>query len=472
MPEVLQPMSPMWWVKKLHARLEEQQREVEFFDAYYRGDHPLPWLAPQAQTEFRRVLLMTRSNYMGLVCDLTAERMQIEGFRLGADAEAADAETWRIWQANGLDSDSDQALLEALICGRAYMLVAPNPTDRATPQVWVEHPSQCVVAYEPGSNRRTRRAGLKVWADEWTGGLSATLWVDGWVYKYAAETKPGVPSMNLDWTERTVAGEAWPARNPLGVVPLIEVPNNPRLLSGGVSEIADVTDIQDRINKTIADRLITQDYGAFPQKWATAWPEADTLGVPTPPIDVGRNRMVTTDVAETRFGQWQAADMDPYSNAKREDVKDIGSRTRVPSQYLLGELTHVNGETLKASESGLISKVRQRMRTAGEPIEDVVRLFRAAAGLPDDGGESMETIWRDPEIRTEGERTDSVVKKLAAGIIDIRLAREDCGYSATTIKRMEDRTDLAAATDPILGAARALMLPAAPTNAPSAPTGG
>ena len=111
------------------------------------------------------------------------------------------------------------------------------------------------------------------------------------------------------------------------------------------------------------------------------------------------------------------------------------------------------------------------MRTAGEPIEDVVRLFRQAAELPDVGGESMETIWRDPEIRTEGERTDSVVKKLAAGIIDIHQAREDCGYSATTIERMNDRSAMADSMDPILGAARALALPAAPTNAPSAPAG-
>jgi hypothetical protein len=82
-------------------------------------------------------------------------------------------------------------------------------------------------------------------------------------------------------------------------------------------------------------------------------------GQPDPPIDVGRDRMVTTDVAETKFGQWDAAPLDPYSAAKREDVKDIASPTRTPAQYLLGEMSNVNGETLKASESGLISKVRQ-----------------------------------------------------------------------------------------------------------------
>jgi hypothetical protein len=197
-------------------------------------------------------------------------------------------------------------------------------------------------------------------------------------------------------------------------VPLIEVPNNPRLLTGGVSEIADVICIQDRVNKTLADRLMTQDYGAFPQKWAIGFPTEDEDGNPQR-VDVGRDRMVQSDLAETRFGQWESAPLDPYSAAKREDVKDIASRTRTPAQYLLGEMSNVNGETLKASESGLVSKVRQRHRTAGEGLEEISRLARKAAkiGGPD---EAMETIWRNPEFRTEGELTDSLVKMATIGV--------------------------------------------------------
>jgi hypothetical protein len=164
-------------------------------------------------------------------------------------------------------------------------------------------------------------------------------------------------------------------------VPLVEVANNPRMLTGGVSELADVVCVQDRINKTLADRLMTQDFGAFPQKWAIGFPETDSEGNANR-VDVGRDRMVTSDIAETKFGQFDTAPLDPYSAAKREDVKDIASRTRTPAQYLLGEMSNVNGETLKASESGLVSKVRQRNRTAGEGLEDAMRLARRAAGMP------------------------------------------------------------------------------------------
>lgn len=434
MPDAL---SPQWWVARLYKKLLEQRAQFDFFNDYYTGNHPLPWLAPQARDEFRRILQMTRSNYMGLVVDAMVERANVEGFRFGAEADP-DEDTWRIWQANHLDADSDMCWLESGIGGSSFLLAAPNPKDSATPFLWVEHPSQCVVEYEPGTNRRVRRAGLKVWDDDWTGEIHATLYlmVAGrlQLFKYRAKRPSNGTPTNVVWEQRTVQGEKWPADGQMDAVPLVEVPNNPRLLTGGVSELYDVTDIQDRINKTLADRLITQDYGAFPQKWAAAWPDEDEDGNPNT-IDIGRNRMVTTEVKETTFGQWDAAPLDPYSAAKREDVKDIASRTRTPSQYLLGEMSNVNGETLKASESGLVSKVRNRSRAWAEAVEEAVTLVRSLAGLSTPP--QLETIWTDPQYRTEGERTDAAVKRLQSGISSLRQAREDVGYTQTQIRQLE-----------------------------------
>lgn len=451
MPPPVTPLSPEWWLERLYKQLVDRRDEVEFYDDYYSGRHPLPWLAPQAREEFRRVLRMTRSNYMGLVCDAQVERITIEGFRF-ADQDVADRDTWRIFQANNLDSDSDVSILEAAITGHSYLLVAPNADDSSTPHIWVEHASQAVVEFQPGTNRRVRAAGLKVWDDDWTTELHATLYLPDQVYKFKApRPKSGNTPRSPRWAEREVGGEQPNGQriNPLGVVPLVEISNNPRLLTGGVSELYDLTDIQDRINKTIADRLITQDFGAFPQKWASGWPEEDLHGNPTPSIDVGRNRMVTTEVQEARFGQWEAAALDPYSFAKREDVKDIASRSRTPAQYLLGEMSNVNGETLKASESGLISKVRQRRRPIAEAYEETMRIARRAANLANPSDERMETMFANPEFRTEGELADATVKKLGAQIISVRQAREDLGYTAEQIRQMERDDAAVTAIDPV-----------------------
>lgn len=449
MPAPLTPLSPEWWLHRLYGQICARRDEVEFYSDYYSGDHPLPWVAPQARTEFRRIVQMTRSNYMGLVCDATAERLNVEGFRYGEGADA-DKDAWRIWQANNLDSDSDMAWLEALICGVSYFHVAPNADDVENPYIWVEHPLQAIVEPVPGTNRRQRAASLKVYDDDWTGEIHAVLQVgaDNQIYKFRAK-KPRAGQKRLNWEEREVAGEAVNGHraNPLGVVSMVEIPNNPRLLSGGRSELYDLTDIQDRVNKTLFDRLQTQEFGVDPQKWAKGFPEKDADGN-TNVIEFGRNRMVTSDVAETAFGNFAVAPLDPYSNAKREDVKDIASRSRTPAQYLLGEMSNVNGETLKASESGLISKVRERMRPFGEAAEETMRLARRAANLPAVDGARMETIWTNPQYRTEGELTDAVIKRRAARIISLRQSREDLGYTATQIQQLEN-DDKSEAMDPV-----------------------
>lgn len=446
------PLTALWWVKRLYKQLLEQRRCFELMDAYYRGEPPhLPWLPEQAQREFARLLKLTKSNYMGLVVDSMVERMQVEGFRVG-DTASADKPTWEIWQANNLDSGFDQVLLESAIGGRGFLLVAPNPARPARPFMWPEHPTQATVEYEPGTGRRVRAAGLKVWRDDWTGRTCATLYLPAEVYKFWTQPRPLEGEITEPrWEPRRVAGERWPAPNPLGEVPLVEIANNPRMLTGGVSEIADVVPIQDRISKTLADRLMTQDYGAFPQKWAIGFPDTDSEGNPTK-IDVGRNRMVTSDVAETKFGQFDAAPLDPYSAAKREDVKDIASRTRTPAQYLLGEMSNVNGETLKASESGLVSKVRQRFRTSGEGAEDAARLARKAGGIGG-GDEAMETIWRNPEFRTEGELVDALVKMSTLGVPQEALW-ERWGASQVEIGRWREMRERQDEQDPVAQLAR------------------
>ncbi len=104
-------------------------------------------------------------------------------------------------------------------------------------------------------------------------------------------------------------------------------------------------------------------------------------------------------------------------------------------------MSNVNGETLKASESGLVSKVRQRQRPFGEAAEEAMRVARVAAGLPASSGARMETIWRDPQYRTEGERTDAALKRYQGNVVPLRQTREDLGYSPTQIEAMEEADD-------------------------------
>lgn len=512
----LEVETPLWWIHRLWIQLCRRQELITFYEAYYTGQHPLPWLSPQAEEEFRSILAMSRSNYCGLVVDAQVERMIVEGFRIGQPSKRnrdrpleapinkdgasdpsplePDEETWRIWTANNMDSEFDKGLLEATINGWAYLLVAPNDDDPSTPLMYIEHPSQAIVEYVPGTNRQKIAAGLKVYDDDWTNTVHAVLYLPDGIYKWKQSrpttAMPNIPISDLEkrirlnelirpeWTQREVGKESWPAPNLVGEVTLYELQNNPRLLTGGRSELEDVTDVQDRINKTLADRIVTQDYGAFPQRWVSGWPATDASGTAQPQIETGRNRIVSTEVIDTKFGQWDAAPLDPYSAAKKEDVRDIASRTRTPAQYLLGDMSNVNGQTLKASESGLVAKVRQRCRNVDDPLERAMAMVRKMAGLPVAPGVSIETIWRNPEYRTEGEMVDALTKMATLGVPQEALWER---WGATPEERrrwkqmQDDAAQRAAETDPtaVLAARyRTLAGVSAQPNAPLPVAGG
>jgi hypothetical protein len=121
----------------------------------------------------------------------------------------------------------------------------------------------------------------------------------------------------------------------------------------------------------------------------------------------------------------------------------MAARTRTPAQYLLGKLSNVNGETLKATESGLVAKVRQRQRPLGEGEEEVARLALRAAGDTRDLSK-LEVIWHNPEFRTEGELVDALVKMSTLGVPREALW-ERWGASQTEIAQWRELADQQAA---------------------------
>ncbi len=436
------PGEPLWWLDRLWTELQDRQADVDMLRRYYAGDHPLPTVLEKARGAFSRLLRQARSNYAGLVVDATAERLAVDGVRIG-DAEVGDAEAWRIWQANGLDADADLLITETVKVGRGFVLIAPNPADATTPIVTAEDCTQAIVAYVPGS-RRQRAAGLKTWCDDCTGKLMATLFLPDAVYKFQAPKPSAGVGSKPKWTPRTVVGENWPAPNPLKTVPLVEMQNRPDLLGGCMSEMGDILDIQDRINKTLIDRLMAQEFSAFRQRWMTGYEiPRDEQGQPIEPFKAAVDRVWVIEDEGVQIGEFGATDITPYLSAVEADVKDMAARTRTPSQYLLGAMVNISGDALKAAESGLVSKVRQRQRPFGEAIEDAVRLYLQAAGDTRDLS-AMEVIWRNPEFRTEGELVDALIKMATLGVPHEALW-ERWGASQTEIAQWSAQRDQAAA---------------------------
>jgi hypothetical protein len=429
--------TPAWWVAKLDEELTARQTAISTYEAYYRGDHPLAFATPKFRSAFGSLLREFADNFCPLIVDSVEERLDITGFRMGAADDGADSDAWRIWQANALDLESQLAHREALVAGSGYVTVWAGE-DPLTPLVTVESASQVVVAYAPG-NRRTRLAAWKRWLED-DGYLYATLYLPTAILKFRSASKvSGTISagQTFRWVERP-GDPGMP--NPLGVVPVIELANNPRILGPGESELGKVIGLQNAINKLAMDLLVASEFVAYPQRFVTGLELGDDdNGNPVPPpFQMGQDRLLVARDPEVKFGAFPAADLSNYTRAIESLVQHIASQSRVPFHYFLingGQAP--SGESIRSAEAGLVAKVRRKQRAFGESWEEVMRLaFRVIGDDARAAAMDAETIWASPETRTYGELVDGTLKEASLGVPQ-RVLWEKLGYSPVEIARME-----------------------------------
>jgi hypothetical protein len=200
-------------------------------------------------------------------------------------------------------------------------------------------------------------------------------------------------------------------------VPVVPFRNRPRLLGGGRSEIGDVIDIQDRINKTLFDRMMAGEYASYRQRYSIGMEiPTDDSGRPKAPFEAAVDRLWMAEDPDVKFGEFSQTDLGPFIAAVESDIQHMAAISRTPPHYLLGQIINISGDALKAAESGLASKAKSRARHFGESWEKVIRLAFAVFEDPRAKVMDSQTIWADPETRTEGERVDALVKMASLGV--------------------------------------------------------
>ncbi len=266
--------------------------------------------------------------------------------------------------------------------------------------------------------------------------------------------------------------EPWPLPNPLGVVPVVPLPNRPRLsgrswsVTGvpvrldGRSEIAAVMSNQDAINKYRADALVASEFAAFRQRWAIGIdiPVDPETGRPIEPFKPAVDRLWTfprpdpedPNQAFPQVGEFAATDLLPYKLMIETEVGHISSICRIPYHFFLGQPQAIppSGESLKSSRG------RASCARSGASRSTWARAGRRSCACacwpwatPGASIRSAETIWRDPETQNEAVRTDAVLKQFQAGVIDLESAQEQLGYSPEQVRQMRERRQAARARD-------------------------
>lgn len=426
---------PQYWLNRLNIAIDARWWTLMHYDNYYEGRHNSMFQSRKYREEFGYLARGICVNFCGLVVDAERERLTVDGFRFGDDA--VNGRAWDIWQRSRMDARADIAITDALRFGVSYLMVAPGKPGKA--KITVESPLDTVVAHDP-EDPDIRLAALKRVLDD-DGFELAWLYMPNAIYKFRSQAKrtTGTARAAEYWTPRRVPGEAWPLSNPLGVVPVIPLLNNPTSKYQGRSELQNVIPIQDLLNKEAADLLIASEFVAYPQRYAIGLeaPVDPTTGEPVEPFKAGVNRLWMTEGENVTFGQFPAGSLDPYVKVIEMHTQQIATITKTPPHYLLGSRgSFPSGESLKATETGLVSKARQAQRFFGEPIEEAVSLALKLENVTLTDEQLAETVWRDPENRIQGELTDAVLKESTLGV-PFEMLMEKLGYSQIQIARMK-----------------------------------
>lgn len=401
-------------LQKLLTQLDGPTADHTRLNNYYAGQNPLTFLAPEIRTNLNNRLSRVSVNIPRVLVDTIAERLRVTGFT---------ADVWPDWIANDLDQQAGVAHREALILGRAPVIVWGDATGR--PLVTVESASQVTVQRDPATRQIV--AAVKRWSTETT--TEAVLFEPDQITRYT--------SKNLGATIHGFeAVQTLP--NPYGIVPVVELVNGGRVLSAGVSEMVDVLPITDAVTKLTTDMLVASEFTARPRRWATGIEanESDD-GTVTNPFPES-NRMMLAEQEGAKFGQLPGADLGGYKNALDVLMRQVSAVSGLPEHALgIGGDNPTSADSIRASEAALTAKAEARQKAFGKAWEEVAALMVATRTGADPTQVDVQVKWADASTRSQAAEADAVVKLVQAGILPVSAALQKLGYTDDEISKIE-----------------------------------
>ncbi|MEU7190939.1 phage portal protein [Streptomyces sp. NPDC045369] len=440
--------TPLQMTQRLFGKLQRRRSAAKKWSRAYEGDRPLLFTSPEFSTQTGGLFDEFSDNWCAVVPDSTVERLVPLAFRL--EDGTVDQAAGKAWRRSECDVEIGLALLEALITGRSYALVWRNAD---AVEITFQNASSAIVEYVPG-RRRLRAAGLMTWRDH--GIEFATLFTPTTVYRWQRPSRGGG-----QWAERTAGlsrGEPSHIPNPIGVVPLVELPNRSRLFGPPRSEIATVLPLQDAVNTLWAHLMTASDGLALPARAVLGMDRpvreivddtGEVVGEEDLPLDKFRSdRLLWLEKEGASIAEFSAADLQNYLRVIEVAVQHIAAQTRTPPTYLAGQLVNVSPDGVAASELGLVAKVTEKQRHFGSGLREIMRLEALANGEAG-RAESLalgSVVWRDPQFRSDSQYSDALVKLKSIGVPDEALWERIPGVTPDEIERWKSmRTDAAGA---------------------------
>lgn len=435
-------------VQQLQWRLSEDLPFMIARQAYYDGEQPMKNLGIAVPPQLDALRSVT--GWPAVAVDAVEEKLDVQGFRFPASNDA-DADLWDIWTANQMDQESELAHLDALIFGRAFVMVGSGncgPGGDCPPLITVESPMNMSADFDTAS--RHVSAALQVY--EFWGDQAAALYL---------------PEQTVHLLKPK--GRAWVIRerdqHGLGVTPVVLLPNRQRTFDRyGRSEISPaVMSITDAACRTLLGMEVAREFFGAPQRYVLGASESAFVqpdGTPTDAWESYIGRILALERDEDgqvpSVGSFSANDPRPFIEILQFYARLMSGLTGLPP-HLLGFSADnpASAEGIRSAEARLDKRAQRKSRSFEGAWRDVMKLALMIGNggqLPGDA-HKIDVMWADPHTPTPVATSQSILAQVQAGAVpaESEVVLERLGYSAVERariaadrKRLTGRQSLAA----------------------------
>lgn len=422
---------------ELSRAIDERAGKYRRIAAAWNGNSPAAFMSKKSREALDDRLSRLGVNYPRLVVNSKVDRLSVSGF-VSRETGEIDSTAWQLWQRAGMISKSEQVHTDYYLFGAAYATVWGTLDGR--PAVTAGTPLSTCVQTDPATGEilaSLRR--LKV-----RDGTKAILFEPDQATVFHS-TSPDYIAGPGGWTVESIT------ENPFGIVPTVPfIREQSSEDVTGTSAVEDILDLSDAQAKILSDAMVTSEHFARPRRWATGLEieEDEETGEIIDPFR--KESHLQSESPDTKFGQFNSADLSGYENLIATITQQIGSLTGLPPHYLgLHGDQPANADGVRAAEAQLASAAYSDQRQLDTPWSRVAQLLRAVndEGI-DPAGTDAKPVYSSPEIRTPAQAADAALKQRDIGIPLETVLIETLGYSpdqAREISQVANRDSIASA---------------------------